>query len=90
MNVKTRIRDYFVKVITESVDDNDDIFDKGLVDSMFALQLLLFIESEFKIVAEREDLNILNFNSISSLTAFVEAKLAIVPASVSGHERQAN
>ena len=41
---------------------------------MFAMQLVAFIESEFSITAEREDLDISNFCSIDALTAFVEAK----------------
>ena len=75
MDVRTQIRTYFGKVIAESIGDGDDIFALGLVNSLFAMQLLAFIESEFSIVAEREDLNIHNFSSIAALSAFVEAKL---------------
>ena len=64
MNVRTRIRDYFGKVISDPINDDDDIFHLGLVDSLFALQLLAFVEGEFSIVAERDDLNIRNFSSI--------------------------
>lgn len=78
MNVRTRIRDYFGKVIADPISDDDDIFRLGLVDSLFALQLLAFVEDEFSIVAERDDLNIHNFSSISALTALIEAKLGLV------------
>ena len=69
-----RIRAYFGRTIPKPVGDSDDIFDLGLVDSLFAMQLVAFIESEFSITAEREDLDIANFCSIDALTAFVEAK----------------
>lgn len=75
MDVRTRIREYFSRVITEPLDDDDDIFDLGIVDSLFALQLVLFVENQFSIVAERHDLDIRNFCSIAALSAFVEAKL---------------
>jgi acyl carrier protein len=75
MDVRTRIRSYFGKGIRAPIADDDDIFALGLVNSLFAMQLLAFIEGEFSIVAEREDLNIRNFSSIAALTAFVEAKL---------------
>jgi acyl carrier protein len=85
MNVRTRIRTYFGKVIAEPIGDEDDIFGLGLVNSLFAMQLLAFVEGEFSIVAEREDLNIRNFCSIAALTAFVEAKLGLAAQPVPGH-----
>ena len=79
MDVRTRIRSYFARTVaapaSAPLGDDDDIFVRGLVSSMFAMQLLAFIEREFEITAERDDLNIANFSSISALTGFVEAKL---------------
>lgn len=85
MDVRTRIRGYFGKVIAEPIGDEDDIFTLGLVSSLFAMQLLAFIEDEFSIVAERTDLNIRNFSSIAALAAFVEAKLRLAAPPVPGH-----
>lgn len=76
MVAKERIRDYFSRTVQGAVDDDADIFDLGLVDSLFAVQLVAFVENEFSIVAEREDLQIRNFCSIAALTRFVETKLA--------------
>lgn len=84
MDVKTRIRSYFARTISTPLADDDDIFARGIVNSLFAMQLLAFVEGEFSIVAEREDLNIRNFSSIAALAAFVEAKLGVTP-SASGH-----
>ena len=36
-----------------------------------------FVEREFSIVAERQDLDIRHFSSIAALVAFVEAKLSV-------------
>lgn len=71
-----RIKDYFSRTVAVTLADDADIFHLGLVDSLFAVQLVMFVENEFSIVAEREDLNIRNFCSIAALTKFVEAKLA--------------
>jgi acyl carrier protein len=85
MDVTTRIRSYFAKVIAMPVQDDDDIFALGLVNSLFAMQLLAFVEGEFAIVAEREDLNIANFCTIGALTRFVEAKLGGAAPPAAGH-----
>jgi acyl carrier protein len=74
-DVKTRIRAYFDQVVPHRVGDDDDIFALGIVDSMFGMQLVMFVEDEFSIVVERHDLDIRHFSSIASLAAFVESKL---------------
>jgi acyl carrier protein len=76
MRARERIRDYISRTVNATVDDEADIFELGLVDSLFAVQLVAFVENEFSIVAERGDLNIRNFCSIAALTNFVEGKLA--------------
>lgn len=85
MDVRTRIRMYVRRAVAKPIGDDDDIFDLGMVDSMFALQLLAFVEGEFSIVAEREDLDIRNFCSIAALSAFVERKLASSADREHGH-----
>jgi acyl carrier protein len=89
MDVRARIRAYFDRVIGASVKDDDDIFDRGIVDSLFALQLVMFVEDEFGIVAERQDLDIRHFCSLVALSAFVEAKLRLPETGPSGHGHQA-
>jgi acyl carrier protein len=74
MDVKARIRDYFDEAIPHPVGDEDDIFELGLVDSMFGMQLVTFVEDEFSIVVENQDLDIRHFLSIVALTKFVESK----------------
>jgi acyl carrier protein len=76
MHSKERVREYFRRTVKAKIEDDTDIFDLGLVDSLFAVQLVMFVENEFSIVAEREDLHIRNFCSIAALAGFVDAKLA--------------
>jgi methoxymalonate biosynthesis acyl carrier protein len=75
MNAKTRIRDYVTKGIAGDIGDDDDIFELGVVSSLFAMQLVHFIEREFSITVEREDLNIDNFSSVAAMTKFVVKKI---------------
>lgn len=57
--------------------DDDDIFSLGFVNSLFSMQLVMFLESEFKIKVENEDLDLNNFRSISSIISFVESKAPV-------------
>jgi acyl carrier protein len=90
MDVRARIRSYLGKVITKAVSDEDDIFELGLVDSLFGMQLVLFVEGEFSIVVAPEDLDIRHFCSVAAMTAFVEAKLGFAPPPQPGHGHQAD
>ncbi|MEC4812234.1 MAG: acyl carrier protein, partial [Scytonema sp. PMC 1069.18] len=45
---------------------DEDIFALGFVNSMFAMQLVLFIEQEFKITIDNEDLEFDNFRTINA------------------------
>lgn len=57
---------------------DEDIFALGFVNSMFAMQLVLFVEQEFQISIENEDLEFENFRTINSITNLVERKNAII------------
>lgn len=52
----------------------DNIFETGLVNSLFALQLVTFIESHFDLSIEDDDLVPENFDSVLAMVSFVESK----------------
>jgi methoxymalonate biosynthesis acyl carrier protein len=54
--------------------DDENLFDSGLVNSLFAVQLMTFIEKTFAIEVGPEDLDIENFKSLNAMTAFVLQK----------------
>jgi methoxymalonate biosynthesis acyl carrier protein len=58
--------------------DDQDIFAMGFVNSLFAMQLVMFVEREFGIEVENEDLDIDNFRSINAIVGLVERKAAPV------------
>jgi len=57
-----------------NLDDDDDLFESGIVNSLFAVQLMTFIEKTFAIEVEMDDLDIENFKSLNATTAFVVKK----------------
>lgn len=59
-----------------ALNDEQDMFETGYVNSMFALQLVQFVEGEFGITVESDDLELDNFRTVSSIAAFVERKKA--------------
>jgi acyl carrier protein len=72
---KESIRGFFSRFfITTKLGDDDDIFAGGYVNSLFAMQLIAWLEKEFGVVVADSDLQISNFNSVSSIVAFVERK----------------
>jgi acyl carrier protein len=59
-----------------SFTEDDDIFALGLINSMFALQLVLFLEGNFGISVENQDLDLNNFNTVNNMLRFVQRKQA--------------
>jgi methoxymalonate biosynthesis acyl carrier protein len=57
-------------------DDDEDIFALGFVNSLFALQLVMFVEKTFEMSVDDEDLNIENFKSINAVADLVRRKTA--------------
>jgi methoxymalonate biosynthesis acyl carrier protein len=54
---------------------DQDIFALGLVNSLFAMQLVNFVETEFGIKVEQEDLEIENFNTVNAIADLAYRKL---------------
>lgn len=76
-DVSTKVRAFFARFFQNiELQDDQDIFAMGFVNSLFAMQLVLFVENEFGISVENEDLDIDNFRTISAITNLVERKTA--------------
>ena len=57
-----------------NLDDDDNLFQSGIVNSLFAVQLMTFIERTFAVEVGIDDLDIENFKSLNATTAFVLQK----------------
>jgi methoxymalonate biosynthesis acyl carrier protein len=60
--------------------DDDDIFAMGLANSLFAMQLVMFVEKELQVKVHDDDLDIDNFRTVNAVTGLVTRKLAAVQA----------
>ncbi len=74
--VTTKLRDFVVEELlyASDVDElgvDDELLGSGLLDSMGAAQLMVYIEENFAIQFEPQDLTFDNFNSLSALAALV-------------------
>lgn len=79
-DAKDKIRAFISKNFrNRQVQDDEDIFALGYVNSMFALELVMFIEREFGITIENEDLSIDNFRTVNAMAELLERKTAAQP-----------
>ena len=75
--VKASIKDFILDSINiPDLDDDDNLFESGIVNSLFAVQLITYLEKSFSIEVTMEDLDIENFQSINSTSSFVVQKLS--------------
>ncbi|MGW7047821.1 acyl carrier protein [Streptomyces avermitilis] len=53
---------------------DEDLFQSGRVNSLFAIQLMSFLERTFHIELDVDDLKLGNFATIAKITEFVQHK----------------
>jgi acyl carrier protein len=79
--VKSATRKFIGRYVRGSdLADSDDLFASGFVNSLFIMQLVMFVESELATPVADEDLQMDNFRSVDAVTAFVARKAASTPA----------
>ena len=77
--IKSKITTFLSKFFgNHNLQPDEDIFALGFVNSMFAMQLVLFVEQEFQIAIENDDLEFENFYTINSIANLIERKTAIL------------
>lgn len=81
---KAAIRKFLSKYLRSyELEDEEDIFALGFVNSMIAIQLVDFLEKHFGVTVEEDDLDLDNFRSLGAMDRFVVAKLGGDPESTS-------
>ena len=63
----------------DGIGNDADIFQLGFVNSLFAMELVLYVEREFGITVEDEDLELENFSTVNALARLVESKTGHAP-----------
>jgi len=81
MNIEQKIREFIVKNLYyaegPTLTDDASFLAEGVIDSMGSMELVAFVESEFKIKVEMSEVVVKNFDSISKLANFVRRKLGV-------------
>ena len=77
MNTRDIIKEFIQNEIIQEtldkpLDDNDQLVESGIVDSLGIMSLLSFLEEKFSMQIPSEDLSPENFASVSTITALVE------------------
>jgi methoxymalonate biosynthesis acyl carrier protein len=69
------IRDFLAAHIHGAeVEDDEDLFAGGLVNSLFAVQLVMWLERTYELRVSGDDLDFANFRSVSAIAEFVRRK----------------
>lgn len=75
---KELIRDFIAgHVHGVEVDDDEDLFAGGLVNSLFAVQLVMWVERTYDLRVSGADLDFANFRSVNAIAGFVRRKRAL-------------
>lgn len=78
-SIEAKVRQYVLDKLlfgrTEVVVDGDTSFlESGIIDSTGVLELVAFLEEEFHVKVEDEDLIPANLDSVNAVTRFLERK----------------
>ena len=79
---KLKIKQFLLRFFrNRDLQDDDDIFAMGFVNSLMALQLVNFLQKEFAVTIEDDELDIDNFRTFNSMNALLERKAVASAAS---------
>ena len=81
MSVEEKIREFVLEnyLFTDdgaALDNNDSFMDKGIVDSTGILEIITFIEDEYGITVDDDEMVPENLDSVSNIVIFVGKKTA--------------
>ena len=76
--IKEKIRGFLARFFfTDEIKDEDNIFKIESANSLFTMQLLMFLESEFNIHISNEEIDVDNFKSINPLLNIWKIKVSL-------------
>ena len=78
-NMRTEVKRFILQNYLFSTDesllsDTDSLMQKGIVDSTGVLELVMFLEEQYRIKVLDDELVPTNLDSVASIVAFVEGK----------------
>jgi methoxymalonate biosynthesis acyl carrier protein len=80
-DARLAVRQFFAQYVRDhEFSDDLDVFAAGFLNSLFTMQLVLFVEQRFEIVVEDDDLELDNFRSVDAIVGFVARKATAATA----------
>ncbi len=73
--IRTFVVENFLFGNNQNLEDTTSFLEEGIIDSTGVLELVSFIEEEFSIFVEDEELIPENLDSIYNVTAYLEKKM---------------
>lgn len=78
--IKASIKDYILEEFVPDgdidVEDNTNLLEEEVVDSLGIFTLVSFIENKFNVSIDAEEVNLDNFETLQSIAKLVESKLS--------------
>jgi acyl carrier protein len=85
-NATSRIREFVLQKFPlarkRKVTDHDNLLESGIIDSLGVLDLVTFLQQEFSVAVEDDDLTPENFQNIERMAQFVARSPAQQPGPV--------
>jgi acyl carrier protein len=80
-NVEEKIKDYIVKEFKPEIplDNHSRLIQEGIIDSLAIFMLIGFIEEQFGIKVDSEDVEVSNFETINAIRDLIIAKQSLKP-----------
>lgn len=79
MKIEHQIKQFILKNLyfAENIPlgDDDSFLETGVVDSTGVMELVAFVQSEFGVTVEPEEIVVENFDSISKVASFIRRKI---------------
>jgi acyl carrier protein len=80
MGVVSTIRQYISHNLLYSDDgfpylDDDSLLEKGIIDSMGVMEMVVFVEQEFGVSVPDRDITPENFDSVNKLAHYINTKM---------------
>ena len=77
MDIQAQIRDYIAQNLLFSDDgfgysDDASFLEEGIVDSVGIMELVMFLEENFGLTVDDDDLTPDNFDSVNKLAAYIQ------------------
>jgi len=84
MDIESEIRKFIAKNLLYSGDgfrygDDVSFLEEGIVDSIGVMELVAFVEENYKIQVNDQDVTPDNFDSVNWLATYIRRNLAVAP-----------